>query len=85
MRLDPTGIRVTSKKIDLLEIQDYDVLNIAQEKCKQAYEHINKGSNPDNASIVLVEDVSLNFKALNGLPGPYIKCKFWNFSRNIYI
>lgn len=67
-------IDLSSRIVDLLEIQDANVLNIAQEKCRQAYAKINDDQPPD-PSIVLIEDVSLNFKALNGMPGPYIKCK----------
>lgn len=59
--------------MDVPEIQDSDILTIAQEKCCQAFERINK-SNTDLSS-VLVEDVSLHFDALNGMPGPYIKCE----------
>lgn len=66
--------------IDLPEIQDSDVLRIVEEKCKRAYAEVNKLSSTNegvqkerNKKSVLIEDVSLNFKALNGMPGPYIK------------
>ncbi|MDD2871150.1 MAG: non-canonical purine NTP pyrophosphatase [Candidatus Gracilibacteria bacterium] len=52
-------------KIDLDEIQSMDLKEIVEHKVKQAYEIIKKP--------VIVEDVSLEFEALNGLPGPFIK------------
>jgi len=53
-----------SKDVDLPELQgEFD--EIAIEKCKLAAKEI-KGP-------VMVEDTSLCFNALNGLPGPYIK------------
>ena len=60
----PSNIKLINKKIDLPELQG-DVLDIIKEKTRMAYDHI-KGP-------VLVEDTSLCFNALNGLPGPYIK------------
>lgn len=63
--------------IDLPEIQDTSVLKIVEEKCKRAFEEVNKLSQNivqgDIKKSVLIEDVCLNFKALNGMPGPYIK------------
>lgn len=53
------------KKLDLDEIQSLDLNEIVEHKVRQAYAEIN--------SPVLVEDVSLEFKALGGLPGPFIK------------
>lgn len=53
-----------SKKVDLPEYQG-EPEEIALEKCKAALELVK--------APVLVEDVSLCFNALNGLPGPYIK------------
>lgn len=70
--------KFTILDLDLPEIQDSNVLDIVQEKCKRAFEHVNK-TNVDNEGdirrSVLIEDTSLHFKALNGMPGPYIKCK----------
>jgi len=59
------GIEITHQKIDLDEIQSLNVREIVEHKLKQAYETV---QHP-----VIVEDVSLGFTALNGLPGPYIK------------
>jgi len=59
------GIELEHQKIDLDEIQSVDSLEIVEHKVRQAYEIIQKP--------VLVEDVSLVFNALNGLPGPFIK------------
>lgn len=51
---------VVAKDIDLPEIQgEADEICIA--KCKEATKHV--------AGPVMIEDVSLNFNALQGLPG----------------
>lgn len=76
--------KLTVLDLDLPEIQDSDVLNIVQEKCKRAFEQVNNVSlnegridqSPLPKQSVLIEDTSLHFNALNGMPGPYIKCKF---------
>lgn len=52
-------------KLDLDEIQSLDLKAIVEHKVLQAYEKIKKP--------VIVEDVSLEFTALGGLPGPFIK------------
>jgi len=57
-------IECTNKKLDLPELQGEPV-EVAMEKCKLAVEEI-KGP-------VIVEDTSLCFNALKGLPGVYIK------------
>ena len=54
-----------SRDLDLPEVQGEDPLAIARQKCEMATEQI-RGP-------CLVEDTSLCFHALNGLPGPYIK------------
>jgi hypothetical protein len=56
--------RVTHVDIDLPELQG-DALEIARHKCREAANKVD--------SAVLVEDTSLCFTALNGMPGPYIK------------
>ena len=61
-QLEP--FRVTHVDIDLPELQG-DPTDIAREKCKEAARRV--------GGPVLVEDTSLCFTALNGLPGPYIK------------
>lgn len=62
--LSEGGIALKSKSLDLPELQGTpDEIAIA--KCKAAADII-KGP-------VLTEDVALEFTALNGLPGPYIK------------
>ena len=55
---------VSHVDIDLPELQG-DVLEIARHKCLEAASQVD--------SAVLVEDTSLCFTALKGLPGPYIK------------
>lgn len=59
------GIKVPHVKLDLDEIQSLDLHEIVERKARQAYDLIGKP--------VLVEDVGLIFRAMNGLPGPFIK------------
>lgn len=59
------GFPVQHYKLDLDEIQSLDLKQIVEHKVRQAYERVGKP--------VLVEDVSLGFVALNGLPGPFIR------------
>jgi len=59
------GFPVDHVKIDLDEIQSLNLKEIVEHKVRQAYEKIK--------SPVLVEDVSLEFEALAGLPGPFIR------------
>ncbi len=59
------GYPVDHIKLDLDEIQSLDLKEIVEHKVRQAYEKIKKP--------VIVEDVSLEFSALGGLPGPFIK------------
>lgn len=53
------------QKVELDELQSLDLRVIVEHKVRQAYDIIKKP--------VIVEDVSLEFKALGGLPGPFIK------------
>ena len=59
------GLDILHTKLDLDEIQSFDLHKISEHKARQAYKKIKKP--------VLVEDVALEFKALGKLPGPYIK------------
>ncbi len=59
------GHPVDHVKLNLDEIQSLDLKEIVEHKVRQAYDKIKKP--------VIVEDVSLEFAALNGLPGPFIK------------
>ncbi len=59
------GFPVKNHKLDLDEIQSLDLREIVEHKARQAYARI-KGP-------VIVEDVSLEFAALGGLPGPFIR------------
>ncbi|CAF0789275.1 unnamed protein product [Didymodactylos carnosus] len=61
---DNEDINLVAKDIDLDEYQG-DPEEIAKKKCKAAQKMV------DGA--ILIEDVSLCFKALNHLPGPYVK------------
>ncbi len=59
------GYPVDHIKLDIEEIQSLDLKEIVEDKVKKAYEKIHKP--------VIVEDVSLEFEALGGLPGPFIR------------
>lgn len=59
------GYPIEYKKIDLDEIQSMDLKEIIRHKVMQAYDVVKEP--------VVVEDTSLEFKALGGLPGPFIK------------
>ena len=61
---------VVSRKIDLPELQGAPD-EVSKEKCKLAAAHLSKET--DEKCLVMVEDTSLCFNALNGLPGVYIK------------
>jgi inosine triphosphate pyrophosphatase len=60
-------IHLVNQSLDLPELQGDDVLAIARDKCLVASQQVPGGS------AVIIEDTSLCFNALNGLPGPYIK------------
>lgn len=51
--------------IDIPEIQSLDLDEVIAHKAKEAYRKIKKP--------VLVEDISLEIKSLNGLPGTFVK------------
>jgi inosine triphosphate pyrophosphatase len=59
------GLSLEHKKIDLDEIQSPDPVAVIEHKVRQAYGLIKKP--------VLVEDTSLSFNALDGLPGTFVK------------
>jgi Ham1 family protein len=59
------GTPLEHRKIDLVEIQSSSPEEVVRHKVREAYEIAQRP--------VLVEDVSLGFAALNGLPGPFIK------------
>lgn len=59
------GIGLRHRKLELLELQSTDLHEIVAHKLEQAYAVCRQP--------VIVEDVSLMFHALGGLPGPYIK------------
>jgi len=62
--LGNSGILVESKVLDIPEIQG-TTEEVSKAKCRRAAELVN--------GPCLVDDTALCFKALNGLPGPYIK------------
>ncbi len=59
------GEPIEHQKVDLDEIQSLDLHAVVRHKVRQAYERVGRP--------VVVEDASLEFTALNGLPGPFIK------------
>jgi len=62
---DTVGMELPHQKIDLDEIQSPNPLVVAEHKVRQAYDIIKQP--------VLVEDTSLSFNALKGLPGTFVK------------
>jgi len=62
--LGETGVNIESKSVEIPEIQG-TIEEIAKDKARRAAEKVN--------GPVLVEDTSLCFNALKGLPGPYVK------------
>lgn len=58
-------INILHQKLDLDEIQSLELRDIVEHKARQAYDRVQ--------SPVLVDDVSLEFRALGRLPGPFIK------------
>jgi len=59
------GIQLKHLKLELDEIQSADPKVVIEHKVKQAYSLIKQP--------VLVEDTSLGFTSIGGLPGPFIK------------
>lgn len=59
------GRTLSHKSLELEEIQSVNLQSIAEHKAKQAYDALHQP--------VLVDDTSLGFTALSGLPGPFIK------------
>jgi non-canonical purine NTP pyrophosphatase (RdgB/HAM1 family) len=59
------GHPIVHRKVDLDEIQSMDLKKIVAHKVRQAYNIVKEP--------VIVEDTSLEFKSLGGLPGPFIK------------
>jgi non-canonical purine NTP pyrophosphatase (RdgB/HAM1 family) len=59
------GRRIDHEKIDLDELQTVDIVELIEHKVRQAYEKIKRP--------VIVDDYSVGFDALDGLPGPFIK------------
>jgi len=59
------GFPIEHMELDLDEIQSLDLKEITEHKVRHAYEKTH--------SPILVEDVSLEFEALGGLPGPFIR------------
>lgn len=58
------GIEVVPCGLEIPEIQSLDPQKVALQKARDYYAGLH--------TALLVEDVSLTFTALNGLPGPYI-------------
>ena len=59
------GTNHQASAIDIPEIQSLDLNEVITQKAKEAYKKLKKP--------VLVEDVSLEIRALGGLPGPFVK------------
>jgi XTP/dITP diphosphohydrolase len=63
--LNPFGIEVVQKPLDLIEIQSHSIEDITKHKAEQAYKIL---KHP-----LLVNDAGWNFVALNGFPGAYMR------------
>jgi XTP/dITP diphosphohydrolase len=63
--LEPFGIKVEAKDLDVPEIQSHDPMEVARSKANAAYELAGRP--------VAICDFSWNFPALNGFPGSYMK------------
>lgn len=59
------GHRIDHAEIDLDELQTVDIFELVEHKVRQAYEKIKQP--------VIVDDYSVGFNALDGLPGTFIK------------
>jgi inosine triphosphate pyrophosphatase len=59
------GMPIEHRKLELDEIQATSLDKVIEHKVRAAYELVGKP--------VLVDDISLGFTALNGLPGPFVK------------
>jgi inosine triphosphate pyrophosphatase len=59
------GSHVPHHKLDLDEIQTFDLHELVEHKARQAYGILNKP--------VMIEDAQLSFNALGRLPGPFIR------------
>jgi non-canonical purine NTP pyrophosphatase (RdgB/HAM1 family) len=59
------NLKIKNQKVDLDEIQSLDVKEVVKHKVVQAYSILKVP--------VLVEDTSLEFEELGGLPGPFIR------------
>eukprot|EP00920_Eleutheroschizon_duboscqi_P009389 GHVT01021579.1.p2 GENE.GHVT01021579.1~~GHVT01021579.1.p2 ORF type:complete len:222 (-),score=54.82 GHVT01021579.1:899-1525(-) len=57
--------RLEAIDVDVVEIQAADEEEVGRHKCKEAFEKLRRP--------VVVEDTSLAFNALKGLPGPFVK------------
>lgn len=58
------NIEVEGTSLEIDEIQSLDPVKVAQEKAKSYFKELK--------TPLIVEDTSLSFNGLNGLPGPYI-------------
>lgn len=58
-------LKIAHKKIDLEEIQSFDLRKISEHKAREAYKKL--------GAPVLIEDVAFTINALGRLPGPFIK------------
>lgn len=59
------GTNHTVSKLDIPEIQSIDLDEVITHKAEDTYKKVKKP--------ILVEDISLEIKALNGLPGTFVK------------
>lgn len=74
--LEPFGLSIEQKKLDLVEIQSDSIEEIASHKAKQAYAALKHS--------LFVMDAGWYIPSLNGFPGPYMKyINQWFTAENI--
>lgn len=59
------GMDIEHYRADVDEIQTLNPVDLVEHKVRQAYSQLNKP--------VIVEDLSFEYEALGGLPGPFVK------------
>lgn len=64
-RLNQYGISASQQKLELDEVQSFDVTEVARKKAEQALKQL--------ATPFIVEDSGFYIKALKGFPGPMVK------------
>jgi inosine triphosphate pyrophosphatase len=67
-----TNITIEATNIDLPELQG-EPEYVAEQKCKEARAILSSSNSSTKQCVIMVEDTSLCFNALHGLPGVFVK------------